>query len=242
MKKLYIAIPSYDGRLFAQFFISLMQFLMTGSPALSAPPYINILTGESHINRARNRIVKGFLETDATHLLFIDSDISFKPEDITRLLSHDLPIVGGLYPKKEVGEPQWVVNALEEGSEADADGLQEVKYVGTGFMLIARSVFELMIHENTLVRYPSIHDPTEVTMMKTCHIAYEDDSSARLGTIWNFFHAGIVGNRFLSEDWYFCHEWKRMGGKIYADTKVQLGHTGTVTFPVTFKQELGSGL
>lgn len=223
MKNICIGIPCYDGKLHASFFISLMQFLMAGSTELTAPPRVNILYGESHVNRARNRIAKDFLDSDCTHLLFVDSDIIFKPEHITALLKRDLPIVAGLYPKKEAGPAQWVYNALE-GAKPDDTGLLEVKFVGTGFMLIAREVFKKMI-------IPPIE--------------YQDDSAAKMGTMWNFFHSAIWGNQWLSEDWWFCKEWRNMGGKIYADTTVLLGHTGAINFPIeqTAKQpDYSSGI
>lgn len=214
-KKLFIGIPAYDGKISIGAAVSLSQLLVGHSPALGGNAiHVVMLPGESHVNRARNRLVKLFLNTDCTHLLFVDSDISFSPQNIDALLARDCPIVAGLYAKKELGEPQWVVNQLPGTTEPDETGLIEVMFAGTGFMLIARTVFEKFIQE--------LRDEIE----------YDDDSSHGLGVMWNFFHCGVRKRRFLTEDWWFCDVWKDFGGQIFADTRVQLGHTGTINYPV----------
>lgn len=217
-KRLYVAMPAYDGRLMASTFQSLMLFLMQGSPLLSQPPFIDIMPGESHVNRVRNRLAKRFLNTDCTHMLFIDSDIAFSANHITALLKRDLPIIGGMYSKKDIGEPQWVVNAIEGIEKPDEDGLIEVKYVGSGFMLIAREVFETLIHS-----YPIPFD-----------IFYDDDSDQKMGRCCNFFHAGVwpETTRWLSEDWWFCESARAAGFKIHADTKCTLAHVGIANYPI----------
>ena len=49
---------------------------------------------------SRNKLSNFFIENNEfTHLTFIDSDISWDPNDIIKLLKHDKDIVGGIYPK-----------------------------------------------------------------------------------------------------------------------------------------------
>ncbi len=60
---------------------------------------------ESLINRARNDLTKLFLESDSTHLLFIDADIYFNAKDVIRLVKEDRDIIGGLYPLKKI---DWI--------------------------------------------------------------------------------------------------------------------------------------
>lgn len=220
MKKLFIAIPAYDGKVTTTCAASFLELMIASvSPESIGKMGIEqvrfrFLCGESHVNRARNRLCKYFLDSDSTHLLFIDSDIIFKAQDIVQICGRNLPIVGGLYPKKEVGNPQWVINLIEPTAIPDETGLAEVKFVGTGFMLIERSVLETMIKE-----WPDIE--------------YQDDSNQKLGIMWNFFHSDIDENkRWLSEDWWFCKMWRKLEGKIYADCRITLGHTGNIDFPV----------
>ena len=56
-------------------------------------------SGDSLITRARQSILTHFLsETKATHLLFVDSDIGFEPEQVFRLLDFDADVTAAAYP------------------------------------------------------------------------------------------------------------------------------------------------
>lgn len=212
---------------------------------MEAAPVIDILFGESHVNRARNTSVARFLQTDCTHYLTIDSDIANSAEQIQRLIGHDLPIVAGLYAKKEVGPAQWVLNAIDGIETPDENGLIEVKCAGTGFLLVDRQVFEKMIERNAvrkeenkamLAKLEGVLGASDCAYLaKLCmhdNIEYQDDSRKRMGTMHNFFHAGVWGDRFLSEDWWFSETARAMGIKVYADTKVQLVHVGYADYPI----------
>jgi SAM-dependent methyltransferase len=214
-KSLFIAIPAYDKKVECDAALSLMRFL-AGSPPdeLEGAPQFIFLKGESHVNRARNRIIKAFLNSDKSHLLLIDSDILFAPRDIELLVQHDEDVVCGLYPKK-AKSLQWVINLLDGSAEKPdlKTGLLEIKYGGTGFMLISRAIIERMIEE--------LHG-----------IQYVDDSSQKLGTMWNLFHADIFEGRWLSEDWWFCEMVRKIKGRIYADCRIQLRHLGQIEYPL----------
>jgi hypothetical protein len=62
----------------------------------------SFLFNESLITRARNYLVDEFLRSGYTHMMFIDSDIHFNPQDIIALLALDKDVVGGPYPKKSI--------------------------------------------------------------------------------------------------------------------------------------------
>lgn len=217
-KRAYFAMPSYDGQMMGKTFETMTLFLAQGTPLLSQCPYIDQLPGESSINRARNRLAKKFLNTDCTHLLFIDKDIIFDPSHLFRILEHDKPIVGGLYCGKEKGA-KWVINTIDENPVIGEDGLAEVKCIGTGFMLIAREVFEAMI-----ANYPVPH----------FELFYDTDNDFKMGRCCDFFHQGVWPgtNRFLTEDWWFCYAARALGLKVYADTKCKLVHRGEVDYPI----------
>ena len=99
---------------------------------------------------------------------------------------------------------------MEEGPE----GLQEVSKTGTGFMLIERAVFEqLNNHPATKPFANDIGLPPELNpYMKT------------------YFDTAVRENRYYSEDWTFCENWRDLGGKIFVDKRVLLKHTGSYVY------------
>ena len=118
-----VGLPIYGGAhpMFVQGLISL-----TAQPPCKVSYRFN--TWNSLVSVARNQLAADFLESDCTHLLFIDSDIGFKAEHVAQLLARDCDLIGGLYPYKKPGPPEYVSNALSE-SPPETDGLQELKYV-----------------------------------------------------------------------------------------------------------------
>jgi hypothetical protein len=236
--KLFIATPCYGGMCTDRYTFSLFH-LSTYLNKLGIPKMLVMSANESLITRARNRMVKLFLDSEATHLFFIDADISFKPEDVLKLILHNKPVVAGIYPSKKVDlnnlvgrkiyslneiqkeVSQYVINLTPEHRQLlrdnpdtkveieTIDGLVEVQDAGTGFMMIKRQVIEDMIKA-----YP-----------ETAYEHEEDRST------WHaLFDCIIDDNRYLSEDYTFCRRWQKMGGKIFIDPSIVLDHTGTYTF------------
>ena len=211
-KKVFVALPVYGG--FHPFFVGpLMQLQMEPPCSIT----IRQCPGDSLVARARNKLAAEFLQSDCTHLLFLDTDLIFTPEQIARLVSHDEPIVGGLYPKKQP-KLEWVINMLDgTATEPDARGLQRVKYLGTGCLLIAREVFTRMIEAHPEIAYTPDRQPGR--------------------TEWDFFSCGVFAfadgsRRYLSEDWYFCQRALDLGYPVHADVHVVLKHVGDCVYPL----------
>ena len=219
--KLFLGLPIY-GNPNALFFAAFTGFW--GSSDLSIAP-LHPRFGDSLIPRSRNVITRWFLESDATHLLFVDSDLGFQEKDVKRLLSHNLDVVGGLYCHKDMRspKPRFVLNGLGAEFKPDANGLVEVASVGTGFMLISRRVFEIVLQ----------HIGKDIW--------YTDDDDHKT-VEHNFWPVGVYTypdghRRYLSEDWYFCQRWRDLGGKVYADTNVLLEHEGRAIYPLRSQVE-----
>jgi hypothetical protein len=99
------------------------------------------------IANQRHELVKSSIEWGATHVLFIDSDITFQPEHVLSLIEHKLPIVGAAYSKRvEPIIPTAWYNIDDWDSwikvEEHSEDLIEVAAMGLGFCLIETSVFE----------------------------------------------------------------------------------------------------
>lgn len=210
--KLFLGLPVYGG--YHPLFINSLLRLQMEQPC---DMIIRPCIGDSLVARARNKLAADFLETDATHLLFLDTDLVFSPEHIARLVGHAEPIVAGLYPKKQP-ELAWVVNILPD-QQPDARGLQKVKYIGTGCLLIQREVFLHMIEA-------------------VDGIAYVTDSGQVQRTEHDFFPTGPMFDpeqkttRYHSEDWGFCRRALDLGYDVLADTRVVLKHVGDCVFPI----------
>lgn len=214
--KLFLALPVYGGY-HPHFTGALMQYLTHRHR-----PYglmVRPLVGDSAVGRARNRLAAQFLASDCTHLLFLDTDLVFGPADIQRLVDHPEPIVAGLYPKKQPSLA-WVCNMLDPSPAPRPDGLQEVKYAGTGCLRIAREVFESMADA-----YPELE--------------YQPDDGEQFdGRMWDFFTMGVwrcpeTGRRrYLTEDWWFCQRARDMGYPIWMDTQIVLKHCGDAVYPL----------
>ena len=68
---------------------------------------VQMAGSDALITRARQNIVANFLENEAaTHLLFIDADIGFEPQQVFRLLDFDAAMTAAIYPIKHLDWPK----------------------------------------------------------------------------------------------------------------------------------------
>lgn len=191
-----------------------------------------MLSGDALITRARQNLVAHFLsDAEATHLLFIDADIGFAPEQAFRLLDFEAEMAAAVYPTKrldarERGEPgalSYVVQLEEEDGVTWREGFVRVRYAGTGFLLVRRSALTAMIE-----RYPELHYTAE----------HQKDDPLE-GNRWRcaLFNCLIdpASGTYLSEDFSFCKRWTDMGGEIWADGNSQLSHVGPFTYRGDFR-------
>ncbi len=217
---LFIAMPCFGSKLEATTF---MSFLGWGNLCheLGIKWQVECVGNESLITRARNISVSSFLGSrlNFTHLMFIDSDITFEPWHLLSLLSRDKDVVGGLYTAKTF--PTRVV-ANHFLGEATEDGMHEVRKTGTGFLMIKRHVFE------KLDAHPSV-------LPFDWEIGIPPNANKNLKT---YFDTSVRDGRYLSEDWFFCENWRDLGGKVWLDTNVQLGHTGSFLYGLGEQEEL----
>ena len=218
--RVHICMPCYGGQLTESCFMSYIKWANTARQ-LGIDWTMETMTNESLISRARNTLTAKFLSNpDSTHLMFIDADIGWEPWHLLVMLNRDVDVIGGLYPMKSL-PVKWCVNGFE-GAEEGPDGLQEVTKTGTGFLLMKRSVFEkLNAHPAVKPFNSDIGLPPELNVyMKT------------------YFDTAVRENRYYSEDWTFCENWRDIGGKVWVDKRVLLRHTGTYVFDYATQDQL----
>jgi hypothetical protein len=229
----FIATPMYGGMAAGIYTASMVQL-----PPIFLRNRVDLVYAfrwnESLVPNARNVLTHDFLESQATHLMWIDSDIGFNAMDIVSMLIADKDILCGIYPKKEI---DWarVAQAVKDsvppdelsnhaglfaiklmdrsagGDHADSDELFEIEAGGTGFMLIKRGVFD------ALSDHVADYVP-ERRVIKEFYATSIDPGSGKL----------------IGEDYHFCRQARSHGFKIYAAPWVRLSHAGTYVFDRRF--------
>jgi len=236
--KIFIATPMYGGMCAGFYTQSIIQ-LLTTCQANGVDAEFSFMFNESLITRARNSLTHTFLKTDCTHLMFIDSDIKFRAEDVIHMIRAEKDIICGIYPKKEInwhsvkaamdrGVPfdqlkshtgSFVVNLVNYVGEVTVPVNQPVEIFngGTGFMLIKREVFDKL--GESVPSYSNDVVDLGGKMKQSEPIMEFFTTSIEPGT-----------NRLLSEDYHFCRIWRESGGQVFAAPWCQLAHIGTYTF------------
>jgi hypothetical protein len=240
---LVIGTPCYGGLVGQGYMESVIALMVYGS-AQGFQMTLALNGHDSLITRSRNKIVSAFLDMpQATHLLFIDADITFRPESVKRLLDFNQDVVAGMYPIKNIDWQRFRSQAKPGATEAELreqglnfvgtplvktdpifeerDGFVTSSYAGTGFMLIKRSTLEQMIKAYPETRFEVAHTYPRVTKQSPNQYALFDCMIEK-GT-----------NIYLSEDFAFCTRWRALGGKIWLDTKTRLTHTGVYAYEGT---------
>jgi hypothetical protein len=218
--RVHIAMPCYGGMLTESTFMSFIKWANTARQ-LGIDWTLETMVNESLISRARNTLTAKFLDMpDATHLFFVDADIGWEPWHLLVLLNRDVDVIGGLYPMKSM-PIKWVVNGFE-GAEEGPDQLQEVSKAGTGFLLMKKHVFEKMKAHPAVKQYKN-------------DIGLDPKFDQHLKT---YFDTAVRQNRYYSEDWTFCENWRDLGGRIWVDKRVLLRHSGSYVFCMENQQHL----
>lgn len=143
----YVATPAYDGKVDTDYAVSLAESCMVAT-AMGIHVTAAVMGNGAFIDLARNNFVHMFLETDCTHLFFIDADLKWEPRAFVGLLTAGKPICAGVYRRRQ--EPEdYPVRYIEEEVDGEMgitpeDGWIKCDRVPTGFLCIERRVIEEM--------------------------------------------------------------------------------------------------
>lgn len=228
--KVFVATPAYDGRVTIEYAGSLLQaFNLLCAHGIQ--PHWETLAGCCYLPVARNKLVREFLKSDCTDLLFIDADVGFEPIAPMQLLSWDKDIVGGAVPYRAdpLAYPAHPV-CVDNRMVTDENGLVETSMLATAFMRIRRRVFEKMIafadEQAKLGKFQGL------TVVERLANGNETDRYL------NIFDCQQVGDRWWGEDARFCQLWRDMGGTVWIDPNLQFTHTGSKTWTGTYAEYL----
>lgn len=244
--KIFIATPMFGGSANYMYMISLIN-LLTALGQKGIHSMFEIAANESLITKARNILVEGFLKSDATHMLFLDADLGFDPQDVIRMIEADKDLIGGQYAKKKINWdvvkrvvagvpdiPPHAINAVIAESTFRPIGDQisfrldepvEVESIATGMMLIRREVFTKMAAE--LPEIEIISGGSETMDPKTMTRVTDPHRKAHA-----YFDVSIdpVSKAYTSEDFTFCKRWRKIGGQVFLAPWTRTVHVGTYEY------------
>jgi coenzyme F420-reducing hydrogenase alpha subunit len=244
--KIFIATPMFGGSANYMYMISLIN-LLTKLGQNGIHSMFEIAANESLITKARNILVEGFLKSDATHMLFLDADLGFDPDDVLKMIQANKDLIGGQYAKKKINWdvvkrvvagvpdiPPHAINAVIAESTFRPIGDQisfrldepvEVESIATGMMLIRREVFEKMAKE--LPEIEIISGGSETMDPKTMTRITDPHRKAHA-----YFDVSIdpVTKAYTSEDFTFCKRWRKIGGQVFLAPWTRTVHVGTYEY------------
>ena len=243
---IYLAVPCYGGNL-NLYFVDSMLKLQDACRERGIGLHIDMMGGEALITRARSRLAAQFLaHPEATHLLFVDSDVGFRPKNVFRLLDAGREVAAGVYPLKHIDWEKaraaakagvadlqaaslgYVVRFLPTADKSVdvQDGFAQVAYAGTGFLLIARPALRRLVeaHPELRAKMGDMADALAPEAVMVFETMIEPETG-----------------QYLSEDYAFCRRWRDLGGEIWADVESRLTHVGHAAYSGSLMQALRPG-
>jgi hypothetical protein len=231
---LVIATPCFGGQVSAAYALSLLNLQTRMRRYRDFNLKVMMRDGDALITRSRASLLAQFLDDpSSTHLLFIDADIGFEPDQVLRLIECGADLCAAVYPIKRIdwnkvktslsGERPNPAAALHYAFEVDdpnaviaSSGFIKARYAATGFLMIRRAALERMCAHYPQLRYTRDHSIDAATASDNRFALFEC-MIAEDGT-------------YLSEDFAFCRRWRDMGGEIWVDLNSRLNHIGPMTF------------
>jgi len=160
-------------------------------------------TNGSLVYNSRTYLVNYALEHGFTHIMWIDSDMTFPSDTLLRLFKHDLDIVSCICYSRQGNHSPCAYMSVRKGDKThsgsltpidikdDMPELIEVDGCGAAMMLVKTDVYK--------------------KVGKRFHEWYEPK--------WN-----------LGEDLSFTERAKKCGFKIWCDTTIDIGHIGSAVY------------
>lgn len=230
-----VGTPCFGGLVTQGYMLATTNLLMLGTQ-MGFGVGVELLGFDSLITRSRNTLVAKFLDQpEATHLLFVDADITFQPVQVLRMAAFGQDIVAGMYPLKVRDWSMEALGRVKSGESLDTAPLRYVglpcegaaretapgfvtgEYAGTGFMMIRRSALERMIAAYPQLKFTAAHDRPVLNPSPNQYALFDCmiDPETR---------------HYLSEDYTFCRRWRDLGGEIWADFEARLTHVGHAAY------------
>jgi hypothetical protein len=234
--KINVAMPVYGSQFRSAFVQSMFPLLLDGSRqvgfSFSEIDYSDIVV-------ARNYLISNFYfnKRDCSHILMVDCDMGFPAELIGAMLTFDKPVVGVIYPKRQVDLRKLHAQADTPYKRAFArsldfigsirqprtisGGFARMEWCGAGILLISRECVDAMV-----AALPEIVDGS------TFRSYAFGPRFEKFLTPFDKIRTSVAE---LPEDRAFCSRWvDRCGGEIWACCDREISHVGTLTISAAY--------
>lgn len=201
----FIAVPAYSWVVYLPTMRSVIGD-MTALMQQGAQVSLHDESGSTDLPEARALILDDFLKSDATHLFCIDNDVFWQAGAMSRLLKHNRNFVAAVYPKRQ--DPIEFPVVLENGPRGD---LIEAVAVPFGFVCLSRECATRMAEAYAGEAFTTNRHGADRQLLRV-------------------FDPVTIDGRRKGEDFSFCHRWRQLGGQIWVDPGVTMGHIGPKMF------------
>lgn len=175
-------------------------------PALDAAGIVHSMVfeiGSCYISWARASMLQKAWKTKADAFIFLDHDLSWKPEDLVRLIQHPGDVVCGTYrykyPEQEEYMGHWAVS--DDGRPVvRADGTIKAHAVPAGFLKVTRKAVKRFRRIYPELKFGPKRDYTDL------------------------FNHGAYGGLWWGEDFAFSRRWRDAGGEIHLIPDLSITH------------------
>lgn len=189
--RVFVATPAYDGRVLTDYAVSLAETCLVG-PVNGIFVQASVMGNGAFIDIARDHFVRMFLESNCTHLFFIDADLKWEPRAFIGLVTSGLRVCAGAYRKRQEPEEYPLkFCAKDDGTFILKDGWIMCERVAAGFLCIRRDVIEEMVK----------HRPT---------LQVGNDPECPLLFYEKFERIDDRRSRMIGEDYAFCDDFREL--------------------------------
>jgi hypothetical protein len=223
---IYVAVPAYGNRVTVATLNSIYSWTLMcmqkgiggGMAAFSYP----------EVSESRNIMLTSWYDnSDASHLLFVDSDMGFSPQLILDMLSFGEPLVGALYSKKAI-PTQWAASGMGTDYAERRGDFMKLAGIGMGVCLIKREVVTKMLD-----KFPELSD-SRIEF----HAARTLLSKRIIRAFDSFDNPDDRTHGRMSEDLSFCCRWRQCGGDVWAAIGHDIEHVGDYSYTANYLRHI----
>lgn len=159
--------------------------------------------GCPYISHARATMTRKALDADADVIVYLDYDLSWRPEDLLRLVNTEGDVIAGIYRyKKDEVEYMGTLKERADGKPfVRLDGCIRGYRVPGGFLKVTRNAIRRIMKAHPELVYGDLEHPSI-----------------------DLFHHGAHEGVWYGEDMAFSRRWIALGGEIWIIPDLDLHH------------------